>query len=156
MSKLLVGVLAALVLAGILVFLYFGLDAGHVDSLPEPPAAPERVVAEAAPVKTIAPAEVKKLLDGGGKFAFIDVRTPKEFEKWRIPQAILVPIEPRETFVDRLQRFVPDPGTEVVLFCRTGRRSEDGAALLEKRGYGHVFNMGGIIDWNYATEGKDL
>ncbi len=104
---------------------------------------------------SISPDEVKRWLESGRDFAFIDVREPDEFEKWRIPGAVLVPIEPKNTFGQRLRRIVPNPNRDVVLFCRSGRRSDTAALMLNELGYQKAYNMGGIIDWNYTTEGAD-
>ncbi|MCD8352021.1 MAG: rhodanese-like domain-containing protein [Planctomycetaceae bacterium] len=105
--------------------------------------------------KTISPDEVKRWMESGRDFAFIDVREPEEFEKWRIPGAILVPIEPKNTFGQRLRRIVPNQNRDVVLFCRSGRRSDTAALMLRDFGYQKAYNMGGIIDWDYTTEGAD-
>ena len=43
---------------------------------------------------------------------------------------------------------VPDPGTEVVLYCGGGFRSALAADNLQKMGYTNVSSMdGGIRDW---------
>lgn len=160
MAKVLVGILAVLVFAGMVLLLYFGLDVG-TESIAERPQVQQQPATsgvemdKAMTVPSIPPSEVKRWLDEGHKFAFIDVREPAEFEKWRIPQAVLVPIEPRATFAERLRRHVPDVNTEIVTFCRAGVRSEDAVRILAKQGYTHAYNMGGIIDWDYTTEGHD-
>ncbi|MCD8141251.1 MAG: rhodanese-like domain-containing protein [Planctomycetaceae bacterium] len=119
------------------------------------PAAPSAAQPAPFAAKRIAPEEVKRWLDSGRDFAFIDVREPDEFEKWRIPGAILVPIEPRNTFGQRLRRVAPNQNRDVVLFCRSGRRSDTAALMLNDLGYRRAYNMGGIIDWEYTTEGAD-
>lgn len=161
MGKVVVVLLAAVVVAGMVCLLYLGMDLGSVREEPAAarvPAAPEAAVREEdeSPVARIAPEEVKRWLEEGRKFAFIDVRTPQEFEKWRIPQGVLTPIEPRGTFVERARRLISGKDAPVVLFCRSGRRSEDGARLLMREGYSRAYNMGGIIDWEFATEGHDM
>lgn len=81
----------------------------------------------------------------------LDVRFDYEREAGHIPGDHHVPWftpdwEPDPCFLDRvLQRFSPDDYVMVV--CRCGRRSSDAAALLEKAGFAHVYNvLGGYED----------
>ena len=40
-----------------------------------------------------------------------------------------------------------------MLYCWTGRRSADAAALLVKEGYRNVYDFGGLVDWPGKVEG---
>ena len=77
-------------------------------------------------------------------YLLVDVRTAEEYEEGHIPGAILLPIEEiRKGKLDAL----PDPDQTLLIYCRTGRRAEDAAAILVKEGYSNVYAIGGIFDW---------
>lgn len=77
-------------------------------------------------------------------YLLVDVRTAEEYEEGHIPGAILLPIEEiREGKLDTL----PDHDQTILVYCRTGRRAEDAAAILVKEGYSNVYAIGGIFDW---------
>nr|WP_279639205.1 rhodanese-like domain-containing protein [Sphingomicrobium sediminis] len=74
---------------------------------------------------------------------FIDVRTPEEYAEGHIPGARLMP----------LAEFDPAAldGEMVVLYCRSGRRSEEAAVrLAAHRGETVAHMEGGIIAWEEA------
>ena len=92
-------------------------------------------------VKNVSPQEAKALLDQG--VPFVDVREPEEFAQARIPGASLLPLS---EFLARYQELPKD--TPVVLYCRTGNRSEQAAAWLWAQGYRNILNLeGGIVRW---------
>ena len=79
----------------------------------------------------------------------VDVRTREEYEKSHVPGAVLVPIEDiRQGNLDAL----PDKNQELLLYCWTGRRSEESAVLLAKLGYRNVYEFGGLVDWTGPVE----
>jgi sulfur-carrier protein adenylyltransferase/sulfurtransferase len=42
-----------------------------------------------------------------------------------------------------------DTSQEIVIYCRSGRRSAEAADFLQKAGYRKVFNLkGGILAWS--------
>ena len=77
-------------------------------------------------------------------YLLVDVRDEEEFRKGHIPGALLIPID--EIRVGHLEAL-PDKDQALLLYCRTGRRAEDAAALLVKMGYRNVYAIGGIFDW---------
>jgi len=78
----------------------------------------------------------------------VDVRTQAEFEEKHIPGAILLPVDDIKD--GRLERL-PDKDQIILLYCRTGRRAEDAAEYLAKKGYTNIYEIGGIIDWKGET-----
>lgn len=78
----------------------------------------------------------------------LDVRTQQEFEESYIPGAILIPdYEIKET----VEQIIKDKETIVLVYCRSGRRSELAAKDMVELGYSQVYDFGGIIDWPYET-----
>ena len=88
----------------------------------------------ASPVKaTIGSDELAKLQASGAMV--VDVRTPPEFEAGHIPSAVNVP-------VDQLPQGAAtwDHDKPVVVYCATGARSADAAALLAGEGFKKVYD----------------
>jgi rhodanese-related sulfurtransferase len=75
----------------------------------------------------------------------IDVRTPEEFGSGHIPGAINIDVQ---VLTQRLQDIPRD--RPVVLYCRSGNRSATAAGMLQRAGYGEVFDLGGIGAWARA------
>lgn len=101
----------------------------------------------------ITPKEALELLKGDKKAVLIDVRTEEEFRIVRIPGSILIP---DYEIKDKIANAVPDKDTPVILYCRSGNRSAKAAKVLVEMGYTKVFDLGGIIDWPYDTEGDEI
>ena len=111
----------------------------------------------AAPVETTAPVEYHKItaeeakarMDSGDPVLVVDVRTPEEYADGHIPGAINVP---NEGILDEMLVELSDKTAEILLYCRSGRRSSEAAHKLLAMGYTAVYDFGGIIDWPYETE----
>lgn len=92
--------------------------------------------------------EAKRMIDRGG-VTIVDVRTAEEYEQAHLPGAILVP---NESIKAEMPAALPDKKAELIVYCRTGIRSRQAADKLVELGYKHVYDMGGIVNWNYETE----
>ena len=91
--------------------------------------------------------EAQKQIEAGTDYLIVDVRTKKD--EGHIPGAVLVPIEDiREGKLDAL----PDKNQKIMVYCWTGRRSEDAAAMLIEDGYTAICDIGGFVDWRGKTE----
>lgn len=95
--------------------------------------------------------EIKHRLDRGEKFMLVDVREESEFAKDHLPGAIHL----GKGVIERdIEARVPDPKTELILYCGGGFRSALAADNLQKMGYTNVISMdGGIREWrekNYS------
>jgi phage shock protein E len=71
----------------------------------------------------------------------IDVRTAEEFATGHIDGAINIPFE---NIVAELAKLNMTKDTEVVLYCRSGRRSGIAQESLVKQGYSNTYNAGGF------------
>ena len=75
----------------------------------------------------------------------LDVRTSEEFNEGHIPNAVLLPdFEVRES----ASGVLGDKSQIILVYCRSGRRSESAARILIDLGYTRVYDFGGIIDWD--------
>lgn len=76
----------------------------------------------------------------------LDVRQPDEWNEAHIEGATLIPLGELQ---NRLSEVPKD--REIVVYCRSGNRSQTGAEILAKAGYSGVTSMaGGITDWQAA------
>jgi rhodanese-related sulfurtransferase len=99
----------------------------------------------AAPIETLEPAEVSRLLQAG-KILLIDVREPTEYAAERIAGALLYPLS---TFDAAL---LPEDGARRVVFhCGSGKRSLAAAERRLGAGQPRAIHMnGGIAAWKAA------
>ncbi len=97
--------------------------------------------------------EAVKFIAAEKNYLLVDVRTQEEYDKKHIPHAILVPIEDL-----RAGKFdaLPDKNRTLLVYCWTGRRAEDAAAILVKNGYTRVYEIGGLVDWTGDTVGAEV
>ena len=100
----------------------------------------------------ISPKDALDVIKGDSKAVLIDVRTPDEFRVVRIPGSVLIP---DYEIKDKVAEVVPDKDTTLIVYCRSGNRSRSAAKALIDMGYTKVFDLGGIIDWPYDTEGDE-
>ncbi len=124
-----------------------------------PAAVAEASLATEAPLASASPApaeyhkltaeEAKARMDSGDPVIIVDVRTLEEFQSGHVPGAINVP---NEGILNEMPDQLPDKDQELLLYCRSGRRSADAAHKLIALGYTKVYDFGGIIDWPYETE----
>ena len=97
----------------------------------------------------ITPAVVKERLDKGEKLIIVDVRTKEEYDGGHIANSLLIPYDEIEK---KAPALLTDKNAAIIVYCRTGRRSEIAAKALIGMGYANVADMGGISDWKYGLE----
>ena len=99
-------------------------------------------------IRETTPAEVKARLDRSETFAFVDVREDSEFA---VDHAAGARHIGRGVLERDVESLIPDPNTEIVLYCGGGFRSALAAESLQKMGYRNVRSMdGGITAWREA------
>ena len=76
----------------------------------------------------------------------LDVRTEEEFITEHIKNAQNIVYD--ENFSDKIKGL--DKSKPVVVYCKSGRRSEKSAQLLKDSGFVKVYDLkGGITQWKY-------
>ncbi len=73
----------------------------------------------------------------------VDVRSAEEYAAGHVEGAINIPHDSVEA---RLAAFGNNKNREIVLYCRSGRRSDLAKQTLLARGFHNVFNAGGYDD----------
>ena len=92
--------------------------------------------------------EAKKIMDSGEEHIILDTREQDEFDEGHIPGAILIPYTEIE---NKAEEMLPDKDAQILVYCRSGRRSKIASESLAKLGYTNVKEFGGIIDWPYEV-----
>lgn len=96
--------------------------------------------------KKITAEEARTMMDEDEGVIVVDVRTESEYDEGHIEGAILIP---NETITDVMPEQLADADAVILIYCRSGRRSEEAARKLVDLGYTNVYDFGGIIDWPY-------
>lgn len=94
-------------------------------------------------------AKLQEKLTQKEDFILLDVRTQEEFKAGHIPTAILLPYDAIEK---QASKVLPDTNKEIIVYCRSGRRSAIAADTLQKLGYTKVSDFGGINRWQGSLE----
>lgn len=110
------------------------------------------VRAPGADVPRLDPEEAAARVESG-EAVLIDVREPEEWEETGVvATAHLLPLSdlrgPREQWRAFLERH---RDKELILYCRSGNRSGQAAAILAEEGF-RVANAGGLKDWIAAGQ----
>jgi sulfur-carrier protein adenylyltransferase/sulfurtransferase len=94
--------------------------------------------------------ELKVRMDRGDRLNVIDVREPHEFAIARIPGTNLIPLNQVEERAGEL-----NPNEEIILHCRSGKRSADALNRLKAKGFRRLKNLkGGITAWSDEIDAK--
>lgn len=106
------------------------------------------LVVTCAPVKEggdVTARQVAEMIRKDTLIILVDVRTPEEYQQGHIKGARLMDFYSAE-FHAQLQTLPQD--RPVILYCRSGRRSDEAMKFLASIGYSRVHNLhGGIVAW---------
>lgn len=95
------------------------------------------------PFKEVTPAELLSWMEEGRELLLVDVREEYEYNEGYIPGSILLPLG------ELIENYAQlDRDKEIILICRSGRRSGLAAQFLSEEGYTRVYNLvGGMLAW---------
>jgi phage shock protein E len=79
----------------------------------------------------------------------LDVRTPGEYAAGHLPGAVNIP---HDQLAARLGELSGARERDIVVYCRTGRRSAEALGVLDKAGFKRIFHLKG--DYARWTEDK--
>ena len=96
-------------------------------------------------MKNITVEELKNKIDSGEKINLIDCREPHEYAESHIGGR-LIPLGKIQTMqVDEIEDLKDE---EVIVYCRSGRRSMMACMVLDQLGFKDTANVeGGILAW---------
>ncbi|MGC1240583.1 MAG: ThiF family adenylyltransferase [Chryseosolibacter sp.] len=94
-------------------------------------------------MKEVTAQELKKMMDSNADFQLIDVREPHEYDICNL-NGELIPMSDIPNNVDKIAK-----DKQVVIHCRSGKRSGDMLLWLEKNhGFTNLYNLkGGVLAW---------
>ena len=96
---------------------------------------PKRIVAH-VDVPTVDWAKAFDMVQAGGQF--LDVRNPEELREGYAPKTLRVPLSELKNRMGELPK-----DKDLLVYCRSGRRSEVAVKLLMNAGYDRVYNVKG-------------
>jgi len=102
-----------------------------------------------ATAKDITQVELQQLIQSEQKIILLDVRTVEEFVEGHIPNAVNIPHKELEA---RLAELAGAKETQIVIYCRSGRRAEVAKQVLVKSGFSQLDHLTG--DFNGWTSSK--
>lgn len=105
-------------------------------------------------VKEIMPWDLSRRLSAGNRPLLLDVREPAEFDALRIPGSINVPRGVLEQscewdYDETVPELAAGREREIVVICRSGKRSVLAADVMLKMGFASVVSLRtGVRGWN--------
>lgn len=99
------------------------------------------------PNATLSTNELLSLLDDSPDVFLLDVREPDEFETWRIPGTVNIPLGEIEQRLEEIPRQAI-----VVTICAKGTRAERASEILRRNNFRSVVLEGGMEEWGHTYE----
>ena len=106
-------------------------------------------------IKRIDPEEARALLDSGGGYTYLDVRTEEEFAAGHVPEAVNIPVAvknplgpglvPNPDFTSQVEQQF-DKDRKIITACLRGGRSMRAAMMMSALGYTGIVDMRGGYD----------
>lgn len=93
-------------------------------------------------VMSITPEEAYKIISEGKHHFLLDVRTAEEYSLGHIEGANLIPVQELENRLGEIPK-----GEQIIVYCKSGGGSRTAVSILMENGFGMVYDMGEISDW---------
>ncbi|HCW77118.1 MAG TPA: rhodanese-like domain-containing protein [Candidatus Marinimicrobia bacterium] len=106
----------------------------------------------AAKFPNISAPELKAKLDMNADLVLLDVRTHSEWDGplGHLSGALLIPLQELNTRFTELSSFKTK---EIVVYCRSGNRSQVATAILRQKGFNAINMLGGMKEWRALLAG---
>ncbi len=85
----------------------------------------------------------EKIINDGA--ILLDVRTEEEYNEKHIDGASLLPLD--EIDIDHISQLVSDKDTPIIVYCKSGNRSQQAREKLIALGYSKVYDLGAMNNW---------
>jgi rhodanese-related sulfurtransferase len=96
-------------------------------------------------MQNISVEELKSRMDAGEKIHLIDVREPNEYAEYNIGGQLIPLGKIQSMQIDEIEDLKNE---EVIIHCRSGKRSVTACLFLETLGFTNTVNVvGGVLDW---------
>jgi len=88
--------------------------------------------------------DLKQKMDNNESFVFIDVREQYEYDEFNLGAKLI----PLGEFMDNIPALEEYKDEEIIIHCRSGKRSGMATEVLTAAGFDNVKNMvGGVLRW---------
>ncbi len=91
--------------------------------------------------------DLQKMIKNGAYL--VDVRTTEEYNEGHVQGSVNIPLDKIEENFDSFKNK-----KQIIVFCRSGQRSQMAKEILEKNGIKNVINGGSWIDVAKLTESQ--
>ncbi len=116
------------------------------------PSVAEAILPLESDTYTIAPDQLKDMMNKDVPFVLLDVREEWEYRMVHLEGTMWIPFGELPRRCDEIT-----PGVEVVVYCHWGMRSLDAAFLLQQLGFKSVKSLAGGIDrWSQEIDTQIL
>lgn len=85
----------------------------------------------------------EKIINDGA--ILLDVRTKEEYNEKHIDGASLLPLDTID--IDSISQIVSEKDTPIIVYCRSGNRSQQAREKLIALGYSKVYDLGAMSNW---------
>jgi len=116
-------------------------DQGKANEIEESTAGSEEVKAVSMKLSS---KEAEEVIDNETDVIILDVRTQDEYNSGHIKDSILIPVDDLEK---NAEAKLEDKNKKILIYCRSGNRSNTAAKILASMGYTQVYDFGGINSW---------
>lgn len=76
----------------------------------------------------------------------IDVRSPEEYKAGHIPNAININVDETQSRLNEIEDYKDKP---IIVYCNSGKKSNDAAEILVNNGFQDVTNAQGVKEFEY-------
>jgi rhodanese-related sulfurtransferase len=105
-------------------------------------------------MRNITVEELKARLDAGEKLHVIDVREPSEYDEANLGVPLIPLGKIQAMQIDEIENLKNE---ELIIHCRSGKRSATAAMFLESMGFTNTVNVeGGILAWIEKFGGEKI
>lgn len=88
--------------------------------------------------KDISSTELNNIIKNNKDILLLDVRTKEEYNTMNIPNSINIPLNSLEYNLDDI---LSHTDKDIVIYCRSGKRSITAAYILNQNGFKHIYNL---------------
>lgn len=99
-------------------------------------------------IKPVSFEQAKEILDKNKNAVLLDVREESEFCISHAEGAQCLPVDSIDNKTASLA--IDSLDTPVIVYCKTGSRSELAAQRLSELGYRNIFDLGSVVGWPYG------
>lgn len=96
-------------------------------------------------VPTVEADDVHHAIETNETCVILDVRTPGEYSRGKLPNSINLPLEKVQS---QIKFILPETKQKIYVYCLSGSRSSVAVDIMKKLGYTNTYHMShGLLAW---------